>query len=182
MSNWHPLTRLVIVLGVPLLAWLAFSRSQPTLIPTPTRTLLLAEQQPSAPAASLSAIDLLELQANEPVLPPIGYFSAMVERPLFSPNRRAHAKGDEAILSAQPKPYVEPEVVVLPEPSIVLRGTVNRGGRIHALASPVGSTGLLLLDQDDVVEGWKVLEVRDRTLVLSDGTREIRLSILELPR
>jgi general secretion pathway protein N len=89
--------------------------------------------------------------------------SAIVDRPLFSPNRR-HA------LIAPIARAPEPEVAV-PPPTLVLSGVVmdGEGARVIVLVGP--ERRILRAQIGDEIGGWTVTQIEGRKVVLSLGGR-----------
>jgi general secretion pathway protein N len=107
---------------------------------------------PPAPASApppVSAVAALSLER----------FSAMRERPLFSPNRRPPPPPPAPIVSPPPGPPKPPE--------LTLHGTVMDAGEARALVSLGTPDKMLRLRTGDNIEGWKVTQIEARRLVLS---------------
>ena len=101
-------------------------------------------------------------------LPPVEYFSAMLERPLFSPQRRMNKNSeinDEPIL---PEPPAFPLVRFV--------GTIEKGDNIQALIHGPDSVGLL--SRGDEINGWRVSSIERRRLVLRLAEEVLDLEIL----
>jgi len=103
--------------------------------------------------------------------PPPERFRAVVERPLFRPERRP------------PRPPPVPVAVRPSDPAVVeppgldFVGTLRRRDRLVALVAGAGPVRLRELGPGDRIAGWRVVVVEDDRLVLErDGRRvEYRL-------
>jgi hypothetical protein len=103
---------------------------------------------------------------------PPGPFTAVVERPLFSPTRRmppiaeppdeapASAAADQAPLAGPTGPE---------EPDLRFFGTVRQGGKAAALVTYPATSEVARLSPGDRVGKWQVLEVDGNRLVLGQG-------------
>lgn len=106
-----------------------------------------------------------KLTVNE--MPPLEHFTAMVERPLFSPSRRSKKMDAAAEEMERPEP---PEL-----PLVRFIGTIDQGGRILALTD--GFQGNRNVSEGDEVGGWQVSLVKRRRLVLGRGAKKLELHI-----
>ena len=91
--------------------------------------------------------------------------SAIVDRPLFSPNRR-RAPTPAVVRNPEPQTTAPP-----PPPSLVLSGVVMdaEGARVVVLVGP--ERRALRAQIGDEIGGWKVTQIEGRKLVLSLGGR-----------
>jgi len=93
-------------------------------------------------------------------VPPPEAFRAVVERPLFRPDRRP------VPVAVEPN---FPPVLRSEPPPVTFVGTLRRGGRTVALVAGAAPK-LLELEPGGDVAGWRVLAVEPRRLVLEkDG-------------
>ena len=157
MKHWHPATRLLVFLGVPL--------------------LLLAWFLPGADPAVISPVDraVLEERAkllidplSDATVPAADTLAATVERPLFSPSRRPPFEAPPVeIAPAQPPPP-------LPVPS--LRGILMvRGAPLALLEGTSGST--VRVRQGDTIDGWTVRSITRGQVALEAETDRTVLSM-----
>lgn len=108
MQAWHPITKLVAVLGVLALAWLWWTGDDfqtGMASDDPAGTVPVAHAEPVAvPEVRPVADGALFARA----LPSIEAFSGMLERPLFSSTRRPAVVAPELALMDVPSAAVEP--------------------------------------------------------------------------
>jgi len=88
--------------------------------------------------------------------------SASVDRPLFSPSRRASAPPPLPVAQV-PAPPAPPS----PPPNVVLVGIVMDGERARAVIRTGAEQKILRARIGDDVGGWKVAQIEGRKLVLS---------------
>jgi hypothetical protein len=126
-----------------------------------TRGALLARDKapdrlPAEPAAAASpaASPLAALSLER--------FSVTRERPLFSPNRRPPPVPPAPVVS-RPSPPAPPKVTLL--------GTVMDADEARALVSVGTPDKMLRVRIGDEIEGWKVTQIEQRSLVLSLDNR-----------
>ena len=115
-------------------------------------------------------------QDAEPVfsLPPLEDFSAIVDRPLFSPDRRAPADVGETAPAAASEPSGDGER------QIVLAGTAtDQSERAVAILHDVSQGIQFRVWVGDQVEGWTVKAIKPRTMVLGTPTREVTVTLDE---
>lgn len=91
--------------------------------------------------------------------PPAERFAALVERPLFTPERRAPAPPSE-----------EPPAADVVAPALTLTGVLAADGARIALVRTEAGVALRLRLGDDVT-GWTARRIDDRTLTLGLGAR-----------
>lgn len=93
-------------------------------------------------------------------------FRAIAERPLFSESRRPPARRPE---TAAPRP---------PPPALTLAGVLaTETGKVALLSDASGAMLRLRLEQE--FEGWRVLELSNRRIVLAQGDRRARAGLME---
>ena len=183
MTKWHPATKLLVgaaLLALPYLLW-----TQPEAPPVAARAV------ERAPGSDAAGDDPAQDQAPplEPfVLPPLERFTAVVERPLFSPTRRmpALAEPEEEEAPQEVAQAPEPAAPAGPEePEVRFFGTVRQGGAAAALVTLPATGEVARLVPGDHVGAWEVLEVERNRLVLGlDDERrtfEIFGSALRVP-
>ena len=133
-----------------------------------------SEQAPAVAASvTLAAPDAAELAAVEPppaqfMLPPLERFTAVVERPLFSPTRRMPAQA----ASEPDAPAAMPEAPVAEgplEPELRFFGTVRQGGSAAALVTYPATAEVARLRVGDAVGEWQVIAVDRNHLELGLG-------------
>lgn len=108
------------------------------------------------------------------LLPTITNFSAMVERPLFSPDRR-----DQPAKPLNQLPVVEeanrPELST--DPIVAFIGTVADSNGFRAIISDQKGVRSVTIGQ--YIDGWHVMMIDARRLTLEHGNEHIILNILE---
>ena len=115
-----------------------------------------------------------ELAALEPppaqfVLPPLERFTAVVERPLFSPTRRMPPTPVVSEPDA-PAPIAEAPAAEGPaEPELRFFGTVRQGGTAAALVTYPATAEVARLRLGDAVGEWQVISVDRNRLELGLG-------------
>lgn len=92
--------------------------------------------------------------------------SSIVDRPLFSPSRRAPAPPPAPIAQA-PEPPAPPS----PPPNVVLVGIVMDGESARAVIRAGAEKKVMRARIGDDVGGWKVSQIEGRKLVLSRDDR-----------
>lgn len=124
---------------------------------------------PSPASASGAAAELPEPQPLPEVeMPAKQEFSAIVERPLFSPSRRPAEGGETAAAPAQAL-------------EIALTGVIISEDERIALLRPQGRQRTLRLRQGDTYEGWTVADIREHSVTFRrDGSEtEVELKFEE---
>lgn len=166
MTNWHPATKFLLLAAVPAVAYLLWSGSdeQP-----PAVVANVARPQPAESASPAAAADA---NASAFELPPLERFTAVVERPLFSPTRRmpvltAPAEAAQPTAEAPPSGPTGPD-----EPQLRFFGTESRGGTASALVIFLATSKVGRLVPGDMVGDWRVLTVGSSRLVLGQGDEE----------
>jgi general secretion pathway protein N len=166
VTKWHPATKLLVaaaLLFVPYLLWTRSEEPPPAVAASVTRT------EPNDQAAA----------AEEPpapfVLPPLEAFTAVVERPLFSPSRRMPAPPPEVDTPVAEAPVAEPGGPS--EPELRFFGTVTQDGTAAALVTFPATAEVARLQPGDMVGEWRVVSVeRDRLdLALGDEHRSYEI-------
>jgi hypothetical protein len=168
VTTWHPATKLLLIAGalaVPYLLW-----TQPedeTVAAVPAGRVAADAAAEQAARAGQGAVPPKPF-----ILPPLERFTAVVERPLFSPTRRmppiaeppdeapASAAADQAPLAGPTGPE---------EPDLRFFGTVRQGGKAAALVTYPATSEVARLSPGDRVGKWQVLEVDGNRLVLGQG-------------
>ena len=108
-----------------------------------------------------------QVQANESTSPnvdvvnplavnPIDRLSAIVERPLFAPNRRPPPPASITMPPSPPEP-----------PSLTLLGVVIDAGGARAIVQAGPGNQIMRVRVGDEISGWKVTDIEPRQLVLS---------------
>ena len=161
MTKWHPATKLLALaalLVLPYLLWTAGADQAP---------VVAASVERAAPTEA-------ELAALEPppaqfVLPPLERFTAVVERPLFSPTRRMPPTPVVSEPDA-PAPIAEAPAAEGPaEPELRFFGTVRQGGTAAALVTYPATAEVARLRLGDAVGEWQVISVDRNRLELGLG-------------
>jgi hypothetical protein len=164
VTKWHPATKLLLlaaVLAVPYLLWTRDEDAPPAVAAGAARPA--AEEAPEAGTGAPG-----EAPADPFVLPPLERFTAVVERPLFSPTRRLPAPTAQVMAEA---PALAPEPVVAgpAEPALRFFGTVRENGAAAALVTYPATTEVARLAPGDMVGEWRVVAVDRNRLVLGLG-------------
>jgi hypothetical protein len=164
VTKWHPATKLLLLaaaLAVPYLLWTRDEDVPPAVAASAARPAAEAlEAGTGAPA-----------EAPDPfVLPPLERFTAVVERPLFSPTRRLPVPTAPAVVEAPPPPPATESAPVGPaEPELRFFGTVRENGTAAALVTDPATAEVARLVPGDTVGEWRVVEVERNRLVLGLG-------------
>ncbi len=92
-------------------------------------------------------------------LPPLAAYSVIVERPLFSTQRRPPAEEVEAPKTAKPTP-----------PSrFILTGVLISADERLVLLRRVGSETIIRASEGDEIEGWRIEVIAANSVVLRQG-------------
>jgi hypothetical protein len=182
VRSWHPLSKIVIVLGVAgvAVAWLTDGEVPVESSPVPTRTA--AAQGTDDGAAAGSAIEVTPDGGAAPqplvarVLPAEATLSAMVERPLFAPDRRPYDPAVEVAMLPSPEP-VEVTADAPAPPAVRFIGSIVEDGSVRALVGDGFNVQSVTLGEE--IEGWSVLEIEARRLILGFDDARLELTILE---
>ncbi|MGD9508252.1 MAG: hypothetical protein AB7I59_06800 [Geminicoccaceae bacterium] len=166
MTKWHPATKLLVAAALLLVPYLFWTRSDE---PPPAVAASVARPTQDDPAAP----------SEEPpapfVLPPLEAFTAVVERPLFSPTRRMPIPPPETDEPVAEAPAAEPSGPA--EPELRFFGTVTQDGTAAALVTFPATSEVARLRPGDMVGDWRVTSVeRDRLeLALGDEHRSYEI-------
>jgi general secretion pathway protein N len=137
---------------------------------TPHAVLLLcwttAALGADAPAPAQDGVAL----SNPLAAQSIERLSATVDRPLFSPSRRAPTPP----VDRDPEPRVPPP----PPPSLVLSGVVMDGESARVVVLVGAERRILRAQIGDEIGGWRVSQIEGRKLVLSLGGRFATFTLL----
>jgi hypothetical protein len=136
--------------------------SMPALVFAAVSTLLVRP----ATAAPVSAAEAAA---------PVEAFWAIVERPLFRPDRRPAKEAD----GTDADTHMESPEPMASELRLRLVGTVIDGGRAIALVELDGERGLVRLAAGDRLGDWQVIEIGPDSLLLSDGSDRRRWTLLD---
>jgi hypothetical protein len=116
-------------------------------------------------------------QESEPIfsLPPLTDLEAIVDKPLFSPDRRSPAD------IGQPEPpAAESEPSGETERQVVLAGTAtDQSDRAVAILHDVSQGVQFRVWVGDQVEGWTVKAISPRTVVLGTAQEEVTVTLDE---
>lgn len=161
MTQWHPATKLLVLaalLVLPYLLWTGSGDQVPVVAATAVR-----------PAPAEVEVAALEPPPTPIMLPPLERFTAVVERPLFSPTRRMPPP-PPAVVREPEAPLPEAPVDAGPaEPDLRFFGTVRQGGTAAALVTFPATAEVARLRPGDMVGDWQVLSVERNRLELSLG-------------
>jgi hypothetical protein len=161
VNQWHPATKLLVLaalLALPYLLWTGSNDQAPVVAASVAR-----------PAPTGSEIAALEPPPTPFMLPPLERFTAVVERPLFSPTRRMPVP--PPMVRSEPETSVpEAPVAAGPaEPDLRFFGTVRQGGTAAALVTYPATAEVARLRPGDTVGDWQVLSVERNRLELGLG-------------
>ncbi len=105
------------------------------------------------------------------------YFSAITERPLFSPLRRPTPElGQGPAAEPDPPAVQEPVAVEIIRPDLRLLGTLTGGERASALIAQAGGEPVWLR-RGDVIGGWTLISIDPDTINLSLDSESFRLDL-----
>jgi hypothetical protein len=108
-------------------------------------------------------------------LPPPEEFNSIVDRPLFSPDRRPPENAAPAETSS-PASETDAEA----PHQIVLAGTAtDQANRAVAILHDVSQGTQFQVWVGDQVDGWRVKEIRPRMIVLATTTEEVTVTLDE---
>jgi general secretion pathway protein N len=108
-------------------------------------------------------------------LPPVNDLSAIVDRPLFSPERRPPP--DDTNQTDQPVAAAES---LAGERQLVLAGTAtDQSKRAVAILHDLSQSIQFRVWVGDEVDGWTVKAIRPRALVLGTATQEVTVTLDE---
>jgi hypothetical protein len=108
-------------------------------------------------------------------LPPLEDFSAIVDRPLFSPDRRPPPETSQV-----GEPAVAAEGSSSGERQIVLAGTAtDQSERAVAILHEISQGVQFRVWVGDEIAGWTVKAIRPRALVLGTATQEVTVTLDE---
>lgn len=108
-------------------------------------------------------------------LPPPDEFNAIVDRPLFSPDRRPPEDASPAEATSP-----APDTGADAPHQIVLAGTAtDQANRAVAILHDVSQGVQFRVWVGDRVDGWRVKEIRPRTVVLATATEEVTVTLDE---
>ncbi len=169
MTKWHPATKFLLLAAVPVLAYLLWSGGDEE----PAVVASVARPQPTESTSPVAGADTgADANAATFELPPLEHFTAVVERPLFSPTRRMPvlAAPAEAAPPTAEAPIAGPSGP--DEPQLRFFGTESRGGTAAALVIFSDTSKVGRLVPGDMVGDWRVLTVDSKHLVLGQGDEE----------
>lgn len=178
MTKVSPVTWVVLAVGVIAIPWLWLSGD-----PSPPDGGPVRREAPAVPPTAER--EAAPPRATAPSRPPLASYTAIVERPLFSPLRRPPSTPP-----AETEPAAEPEVPLdpideelpvgepLPEPSLRLVGTlVDAEGRALAIVERAGANARTTLALGDSVDGWRLESVGNGSIEIRSGDRLVRIGL-----
>jgi hypothetical protein len=126
---------------------------------------LNAVETPADPGRPVAARMVQPLPREKTfAMAPIGKFSAIIERPIFSPNRRPAAK----------QPGSEKQ---LPGSNLALFGIAISAGERIALVGVERGTGLARMKKGEVFSGWVLVDIEQNRVLLRQGTVDQALEL-----
>jgi hypothetical protein len=112
--------------------------------------------------------------SNSFELPPLDAFGAVIERPLFSPDRRP------AVTAAAPDAESQPSDESGVQGQILLAGTAtDQGDRAVAILRDVTQGTQFRVWVGDQVGGWTVYAIKPREIVLENAKRQVTVTLDE---
>ena len=177
MRSWHPISKLTIAIGVGGLA-LVWWLDQGS--PTDARRAAAAGPAASAPASparpAAAPNTVADLDRDIRSLPPVDAFASMLERPLFAPARRPVDQPFEMSEFEIVQWTVEPSAAP-PYPSVSFVGSIEENGRVRALLG--NGSNVRGVAVGELVDGWTVLGIEPRRLMLGHDGEILELTIFE---
>lgn len=177
MTTWHPATKLLLLAAVLAVPYLLLTRPE-----TPAAVAARAVPTDTAPSEPVedpdSAVSVVPY-----ALPPLEQFTAVVERPLFSPTRRMPPPEEPEVAEAPTTaaPVVRRETGPA-EPELHFFGTIRQAGKVAALVSFPDTGAVARLIPGETVGDWVVLQVQRDRLVLGLGDQRRSYEIFASPR
>ena len=167
MTKWHPATKFLLLGAIPLVGYLLWSGGDGS---APGVVASVDRPSPAEPSGDQPGPNPADVTFE---LPPLERFTAVVERPLFSPTRRmpVQVARDEA-----PPPEAAPSAGPTgpAEPDLRFFGTERRDGTAAALVTFPATNKVGRLAPGDMVGEWRVLSVDSNRLVLGRATSNVR--------
>jgi general secretion pathway protein N len=162
VNQWHPATKLLVLaalLVLPYLLWTGSGDEAPAVAASVAR-----------PVAGEADPVTVEPPPTPFMLPPLERFTAVVERPLFSPTRRMPPPPPLEEAPTTDLPEVEAPVDQGPaEPDLRFFGTVRQAGTAAALVTYPATAEVARLRPGDAVGDWQVISVERNRLELGLG-------------
>ena len=179
MSLQRFIVIMVVVLGVPAIAYLLLTSPAETQIVKPVSRNTSDRLTSSLinPELEIEPAFLIEQRTQ---LPLIDDFWATVEFPLFVPNRSSMVRqvAVETIVD-EPAEVAPVEDDMIYPPDIQLVGTVVKDDVTMALITDIGNQYLRPLKQGDLIQGWLVESIDSENLKLTNRGEEYILTILK---
>jgi hypothetical protein len=182
VRSWHPLSKIVILLGLAgvAVAWLTDGEGPVEVSPAATRTAA-AQGAGDGAAASGGTVASSDGEADIPPLvarslPTEASLAAMVERPLFAPDRRPFDPGTELAMVPPPEP-VEATVDAPTPPAVRFIGSIVEDGAVRGLVGDGFNVRSVTIGEE--IEGWSVLDIEARRIILGFDEARLEMTILE---
>ena len=119
--------------------------------------------EPARPAAA--SVTRHVLAEKTFAMAPMERFSAIVKRPIFSPNRRPAAKQPESKKQQRP------------QSKLALYGIAITAGERIALVGVERGTGLARIKKGEAFSGWVVIDIEQNRVLLRQGTLDEELKL-----
>ncbi len=136
---------------------------------------LLKKPQTISDSNSIENINDLKLEQTPPGqtkdLADISEFDEIIQRPLFSNSRKPEEEKVEKIIKSEIK--IKP----VRKPEFMLTGIVLTNEEELALIKSRRNSQINRLRLDEVIEGWKLIEIDPEMVILSSGDQKITLEI-----
>jgi len=174
VRNWHPLSKLSVLLGLAGLGVLWLTDHE---VASGTDRVAVVPTSLAASGATAGLVEPpLAAVPRSRSLPAVDAFAAMVERPLFASDRRPFDPTVESPymppVDWEPAPAAGPEA-----PHVTFIGSIEENGVVRAFLSDGYAVRGVGLGQD--VDGWAVVAIDTRRLVLAHDEQRLELTILE---
>jgi hypothetical protein len=138
--------------------------------------LRLGSRPPLPSVAPQPAADLPEIPGWEVPVPPMSKYGEIIERPLFTSDRRPPPPDEQPVAETQ---QVTPQT----KPDVRLLGIVITEGKRQALLQEGRDDKVVYAEPGVTVQGWTVesIESEQVVLVLGEQREEIDLRTFEVP-
>jgi len=113
-------------------------------------------------------------------LPPLSDFASIIERPLFTPDRRPAGNNMIGTIEVEPSQQTPGSLM---SGDLLLSAVVVDTDKAIALIQSAADHKIHRLETGESIDGWTVREIRDREVVLARGneTRNLELQVKKSP-
>jgi len=172
LNNWHPLTKLTLIVGVGASLVLAFTGENDA-----PRGASAALPQVTTWRSEAPPADAVSGPIASPV-PTRDDITEMVARPLFTPSRRAPAAFEPVVVEVVER-EAGPVEAIVQEPDVAFVGSLVRDGETLAIVSRGVDGNVVSLAVGAKVDGWTVLDIDRHMLVLGYDDRRLEYAIFQ---